>query len=140
MIPPKGLLASAKTASLNRTVQKFVVSLPVISVGNDEKLLNLRERVFRNMGLSVQSMTPPQAGQIAHSSESRVWVFCNSIEPGELVPLANAVRKSSPNSRLLLLEGSRPVGNEASLFCCVFDCLGGIGSLLITLKELSTTH
>jgi hypothetical protein len=138
MLPAKQNTASAEAASLSPGVKRDVESRAVVSVGNNQGLLNLRERTFRNMGLSVQTMTPLQASRLAHSSENRVWVFCNSMELGELISLASAVRKCSPDSRLLLLEGSRPVGDEANLFHNVFDCVRDTRELLATLKHLAT--
>jgi len=111
--------------------------LPVVSVGNDRKLLELRERVIQLTGLRVQSLTPEEAGELAHSRESYIWVFCNTVELDPLTYLASTVRRYSPESRLVLIEGPRHVGSEAALFHRIIEPGRGVDLLLATLRVLA---
>jgi len=110
--------------------------LPVISVGTDQKLLKLREEIIRNIGLVVQSRTPDEACSAAHSSNPHLWIFCSTVELIALVGLASTIRECSSKSQLLLLEGSRPIGEEASLFHGVVDPLQ-IDLMVSTIKHLA---
>lgn len=92
------------------------VPLPVISVGRDKNLLSARERMMAAQGLTVRSLIPEEAEKLAREGRSRLWVFCGSVEPQTLVFLACSIRRHSPESRLLLVERTSPVGIEASLF------------------------
>ena len=111
--------------------------LPIISVGDDETLLALREKIIKGKGYSVLSLTSVEAELIAHSSEPHLWVFCSTIDLGQLAYLACAVRRQSPRSLLLLLAGARPVGCEAALFQRVLSPIDGVDELLETIGELA---
>lgn len=89
---------------------------PVVSVGRDKPLLQSRQRVLSGAGIAVQSMTPEEAELLAGDSHPRIWVFCASIEVATLIFLACAVRRHSPESRLLLLEHKGTPGIEGCLF------------------------
>jgi hypothetical protein len=128
-----------RTAIQNPDNKKDFEGLPVISVGNDRGLLSIREAVIRSIGLSARSMTSEQAEATARSPECHVWVFCSSIELGQLVHLATTIRRCSPNSKLLLLEGAREAGPEAVLFEKIFDSPGRIETMLESVKRLATS-
>lgn len=114
--------------------------LRIISVGNEKELLRLREQVIiKGTGLKVQSVSTDEADGPAHSPDSQVWVFCSSVQLGPLIYLASAVRRYSPGSRLVLLEGVRPpLGSEAALFDRILDPFRSVESLVETLRELAT--
>jgi hypothetical protein len=89
----------------------------ILLVGREPELLRRREGVIAAQSdLTVQSMTPEEANRWMRSENPHVWVFCNTIELSMLVHLACAVRRYSPGSRLLLMEGARPPGFEKALF------------------------
>lgn len=114
------------------------VSLPIISVGSSDNLLKLREQVIlAGTGLPVQTIYPEDAEELAHSTEAKVWIFCSTVTLGSLVYLASAVRRHSPESRLVLLEGTRPVGYEVALFHRILDPIRNVGSLVDTVRELA---
>jgi len=114
--------------------------LPIVSVGNDRRLLELREKLISRTGLPVRSLTPEEAEDVAHSPDSHLWVFCRTVEMGSLIYLASAVRRHSPNSKLLLLEGPWPVGSAAILFQRILDPTRSIDLLLTTIIEMAISH
>jgi hypothetical protein len=113
-------------------------SLPVISVGNDVRLLELREQIIvRTTGLTVISTNPAEAHCLSQSADARVWVFCSTVAFGDLMGLAIAVRRNSPKSRLLLLLGDQLSGAETALFHCAIDPLRSIDAMVATIKHLA---
>ncbi len=121
--------------------EKRVVSQPteIISVGSDRELLRLRERLLHRVGRCILSMPPENAEIESHSAKTRLWLFCNTVDLDELLYLASNVRRYSPGSRLLLLEGVRPVRFEAPLFHRVLEATDGIDTLLAAVSELAFT-
>ena len=112
--------------------------MPVISVGRDLILLKLREQILSEVNVAICSFSPEEAESEARSSQPRLWVFCNTIEFTQLIYLACNVRCFSPNSRLLLLPGIRPVGSEARLFHRILDPDEGIDEMLRAITRLSS--
>lgn len=111
--------------------------LNVISVGCDLKLLSLREQIFRNAGLQVQTVTPEAAEALAPLPEPHVWIFCSSVGPLSLVHMASQIRLCSPASKLVLLLGKlRTVGHESALFERILDPFK-IDLLLTSVIELA---
>jgi hypothetical protein len=131
--PDRGV---ALPSELNQN-PSFFQSLPIVLVGNDRRLLDLLERVINGRGLTVQSLTPGEADELAHSSYPRVWVFCNTEGRSSLLYLASTVQRYSPDSRLVLLEGPWPLGHEAALFHRILDPSRNVNSLLDALRELT---
>lgn len=114
------------------------VPLRVVSVGSEDGLLKLREQVIiAGTGLEVRSLLPEDAEELAHSSESMVWIFCSTVMLGPLVYLASAVRRYSPESRLVLLEGTQPLGYEVALFHRILDPIRDVELLIETIRELA---
>lgn len=112
--------------------------LAIISVGRDPEILRRRENVLSSQsGLSVRSLTPEEADKWARSPEPRLWIFCSSIELPRLVHLASMVRRHSPSSRLLLMEGARASGFELQLFHKAIPPLEGPDFLLDTVNHLA---
>lgn len=109
----------------------------IVSVGRNEDLLRLREKLLSRIGLRVRSMQPEEAETQIQSPESRVWVFCNTIEVEEFIFLASSVHRYSPPSRLLLIEGDHPVRLEASLVDRVFHATDGLDTLLAFVSRLA---
>jgi hypothetical protein len=110
----------------------------ILSVGRNMGILRRRERVIAaQSGLPVQSMTPEEANKWTRSEEPHLWIFCSTIELSMLVHLACAVRRYSPRSRLLLMEGKRPPGFEAALFHWAIKPLEGPEILLDAVTHLS---
>jgi hypothetical protein len=109
----------------------------IISVGRNEELLRLREKLLSRTGLRVHSMQPEAAETQARSPESRVWVFCSTVETEELIFLASSVHRYSPPSRLLLIEGIHPVRLEASLVDRVLRASDGDDTLLAFVSRLA---
>lgn len=91
--------------------------LSILSVGRDPEILARRERVITSdSALTVRSMNPEQAESWARAPEAYLWIFCRTVELPRLVYLASSVRRYSPASRLIVVQGSRVPGFEASLF------------------------
>lgn len=112
--------------------------LSVLSVGRDPEILRRRERVIASQSdLSVRSLTPEEAERWARSPEARLWIFCSTIELPRLVHLACCVRRYSPASRLLLMEGARAPGFELSLFHRAIPPLEGPDFLVNAVSHLA---
>lgn len=110
----------------------------IISVGSDPELLRLREQVICSQStLSVRSMTPEEAGSWSARAEPHVWVFCHTVELPRLVYLACRVLRFSPQSRLILLEGTQRIGFESSLFHLIIRPSDGANGFLEALTNLS---
>ncbi|MGC2617546.1 MAG: hypothetical protein WA414_00810 [Acidobacteriaceae bacterium] len=91
--------------------------LAVFSVGRDAEVLQKRAGIIgADSDLTVLSMTPEEANKWVRSEDPHLWVFCSTIELSMLVHLACAIRRHSPGSRLLLMEGARRAGFEKALF------------------------
>jgi hypothetical protein len=115
-----------------------LVPRPVISVGSDPELLRLRHQVITSQsGLTVRSITPEQADPWTTQPEPHLWVFCHTVKVTQLVNLACRVLRFSPESRLVLLEGSERTGFEASLFHVVIRPSDGVEDFLEALATLS---
>ena len=80
---------------------------------------------------------PEEAEKLARDSEPHLWIFCSTIELPRLVHLACTIRRNSPSSRLLLMEGSRRPGFELSLFHKAIPPLEGPDFLLNTVSHLA---
>ena len=114
------------------------VPLTIISVGRDPEVLRRRECILANHSdLSVRSVMPEEAEKWARTAEPHLWIFCSTIELPRLVHLACTIRRYSPSSRLLLMEGSRPTGFEVSLFHKAIPPLEGPDFLLNTVSHLA---
>lgn len=109
----------------------------LISVGRDPELLRQREALLARTGIHTRSALPEQAETDARSPEARVWVFCSTVEAAQVVYLACSVRRYSPNSKLLLIEGSRRVGFEASLFDRILKSKDAPEALLPAVSDLA---
>ena len=73
----------------------------------------------------------------AQRSEPRVWVFCTTIPPLQLLYLASSVRRYSSGSRLLLLGGFTAGDDEGVLFHRILNPTDGVDELMCTISELS---
>jgi hypothetical protein len=111
--------------------------LPVISVGRDEELLELRKQVLAQAGIFVRSLSPEEAEATAESSQARLWIFCNSLDLPSLMYLATGVRRFSPESKMLLLWGPSSPRFKLSLFHRILYPFSGVDALLRTVDELS---
>jgi hypothetical protein len=105
--------AEATSTSLSEAAMG---SMAVISVGADEYLLALRERVLRTAGFFVCSLTPEKANYISYSHAPHIWIFCSTIQIDVLRDLVCNIRMHSPKSKLMLLEGSASEDQDTSLF------------------------
>jgi hypothetical protein len=85
-------------------------------VGRDPALLAQRELSLMAAGMEVCSVTPEEAEPEARSALARPWLICHTVEITQVVYLACSVRRNSPASKLILLEGERAVGFESVLF------------------------
>jgi hypothetical protein len=120
------------------TSPKLPAPLTIISVGRDPEILRRRENVLSSQSeFSVRSLMPEEAEQWARSPEPRLWIFCSSIELPRLVHLASSVRRHSPSSRLLLMEGARRPGFELQLFHQAIPPLEGPDFLLNAVSHLA---
>lgn len=118
--------------------QMQVAPLTILSVGRDPEVLRRRENVLSSQSdLSVRSLTPEDAEKWARSPEAHLWIFCSTIELPRLVHLASTVRRYSPTSRLLLMEGARRPGFEVHLFHRAIPPLEGPEFLLNTVSHLA---
>jgi hypothetical protein len=118
--------------------QTNATPLTIFSVGRDPEILRRREAVLSSQShLSVRSLTPEDAEKWARSPEPHVWIFCSTIELPRLVHLASTVRRHSPSSRLLLMEGARQPGFELQLFHKAIPPLEGPDFLLSTVSTLA---
>jgi hypothetical protein len=115
-----------------------VAGLPVVSVGRDPVLLRLREQILSEANVAVLSLSPEEAEPEARMSQPRLWVFCSTVEFTQLIYLACNVRCFSPESRLLLLQGMRPVGSEARLFHRILDPEESIDNMLRIIIRLTS--
>jgi hypothetical protein len=112
--------------------------LTIVSVGRDPEILRRREAVLSSQSqLSVRSVTPEDAEKWARSPDPHLWIFCSTIELPRLVHLASTVRRHSPTSRLLLMEGARQPGFEVQLFHRAIPPLEGPDFLLSTVSDLA---
>jgi hypothetical protein len=109
----------------------------VFSVGSDMELLSLREKILQADGFMVRSMDPIEAEADAHLPYAHLWIFCNTVDPVQRVYLACCIRRNSPESKLILLEGARPAGFESVLFHRILKVNQGVDALLSTLHELA---
>lgn len=113
--------------------------MEIVSVGRDQELLRLREKLLSGLGSCIQSMLPESAEEKARSERCRLWLFCNTIELGELVYLATSIRRYSPGSRLVLIEGVRPVRFESVLFDRILRASDSVDTLLAAVSGLAAT-
>lgn len=112
--------------------------LEVYLVGRDREILRRREGLIRNCSqLQVRSLSSEQAEKFVRDQEARLWIFCHTVDLGRLVHLACCVRRHSPASRLVLLEGRREAGFEASLFHQIVPALRGSDSLIDAVSHLA---
>lgn len=119
-------------------MQVQAAPLTIVSVGRDPEVLRRRESVLSSQSdLSVRSVTPEDAERWARSSEPHLWIFCSTIELPRLVHLASTVRRYSPSSRLLLMEGARRPGFELQLFHRAIPPLEGPEFLLMAVSHLA---
>jgi hypothetical protein len=110
----------------------------ILSVGNDAELLHLRQQLISSQSsLSVRSLSPIEAGPWSGRKEPYLWVFCYTVSLADLVYLACRVLRFSPESRLILLEGSQRIGFEASLFHLVLRPTDGVREFLEAVTHLS---
>lgn len=130
------VLDFARQAAREEREREGLFGRLVISIGEDEALLKLRELVLRHNGYSVASLGVDQAASQSKSTEPNLWIFCSSVEFSNLLYLASNVRRYSPGSKLLLLEGTRGVGVEGTLFHGVLPATGGVDVMLKTIREL----
>lgn len=126
------------SAARNHGVKLHRAPLSIISVGRDPEVLRRRECILASQSdLCVRSVMPEEAEKLARSSEPHLWIFCSTIELPRLVHLACTIRRNSPSSRLLLMEGSRRPGFEVSLFHKAIPPLEGPDYLLNTVSHLA---
>jgi hypothetical protein len=113
-------------------------SLAILSVGRDQEVLKLRERMIAGRSdLTVRSITPEQAEGYARDSRLRLWIFCSTVELPKLMYLASSIRRYSPNSRLLLLDRDQLPRFGLTLFhraVCAFD---KVDSLLEAVSQMA---
>lgn len=122
--------------SSNLPVQS-AVSLPVLLVGRDKALVATRMQAMRAAGIAAHAVTPEQAQELALDGHARAWALCASTERSSLLYIACSVRRHSPLSRLLLLEGKSPAGLEVSLFDQVLRGDANAGELAAVVRDLS---
>jgi hypothetical protein len=112
--------------------------LEVISVGRDPEILRRRQRSIAGRSqLMVRSLTPDEAEKQVRDTEPRLWIFCYTIELGRLIHLACCVRRHSPASRLMLMQGRRQPGFEKSLFHLIVPAFEGQGLLIDAVSHLA---
>jgi hypothetical protein len=110
----------------------------IISIGRDPDLLRLRQEVIGSRsGLLIRSMSPDEADPWSARPEPHLWVFCHTVELQRLVYLACRVLRFSPESRMILLEGSQRIGYESSLFHLVVRPSDGVEGFLDAVTNLS---
>jgi hypothetical protein len=109
----------------------------VISVGKDKQILHMRAKLLIHGGYSVRSMAPEDAETDARSPTRCVWIFCSSVDLAQLIYLACSIRRYSHSSRLLLIEGSRPIKFEAALFHRVLKDEDGGSTLIAAVSEMA---
>jgi hypothetical protein len=107
----------------------------IISIGRDKQLLAQRKDLLISAGMQVRSLTPEEAEPEARLSIARPWIFCNTVELTQLVYLGCSVRRNSPGSRLLLVEGELPAGFKAVLFHHVLKASDAPGLLVRTIRS-----
>lgn len=91
--------------------------LAVLSIGRNAEILSRRAALITShSALEVRSLNPDEAEGWARSSKAFLWIFCSTVELPRLVYLTCSVRRYSPSSRLLLMQGKRAPGFESSLF------------------------
>lgn len=112
-------------------------ALPIVSVGREPSLLHARKNTLEAAGYTVLSVTPEQAEKLAHETQTRIWLFCGSVESSSLIYLACAIRRHSPESRLLLVECRAGSGIESSLFHRVVAPLENAALLTRVVQELT---
>jgi len=110
---------------------------PIISVGRDKSVLSRRQSTLESLGILVQSMTPEQAAAFVRQPEPRLWIFCGTVETATLIYLAAAIRRYSPRSRLLFIEGPDPAGPESALFHQVVSAGAAHESLVSVVEDFS---
>lgn len=86
--------------------------------------------------MQMQSLNPEQAVAFVRQAVPRLWIFCGSVEAATLIHLAGAIRRYSPGSRLLLMEGADPGGPERALFHRVIGGSTAPESLVSTVRDL----
>lgn len=112
--------------------------LPILSVGRDPEILMRRESVLASHStLPIRSMNPEESEKWARSSTAHLWIFCSTIELSRLVYLACSIRRYSPASRLLLLQGNRTPGFETALFHQVLPPAAETDFFLDTVSRLA---
>lgn len=110
---------------------------PVFSVGRNLHLLSARQSALHSNGMLVSSVSPEQASAFVRETAPRVWVFCCTVEMPTLAYLACSVRRYSPLSRLLLIEGETPAGIETCLFHRVIGGQSSTDVLVATVRDLA---
>jgi hypothetical protein len=112
--------------------------LPIICVGRESGILRSRLHVIQESSdLAVSSISPEEADRWVQRGESRLWVFCPSVELPRLVYVACRVLRFSPQSRLILLEGAQRIGFERSLFHLVIRQAEGTDAFMDALTRLA---
>jgi hypothetical protein len=134
----KDIVAMENSAAARDRVHVRCNPLEIFSVGRNPEILRRRQRAIAGRSqLSICSLTPEEAEKRVRDAEARLWIFCHSIELGTLVHLACCVRRHSPASRLMLMQGSRAPGFEASLFHQVVPALEGPDLLIDAVSHLA---
>jgi hypothetical protein len=112
--------------------------LEIYLVGRNREILRRRERVIAGRSqLSVRSLTPEEAEKQVRNAEARLWIFCHTVDLATLVHLACCVRRHSPGSRLVLMQGRREPGFEKSLFHQIVPALDGPDFLVQAVSHLA---
>jgi hypothetical protein len=118
---------------------RFPVRSPmVIQVGRDQELLRLRAKLIASAGYTVHSMTPDRATpEIRQARGPKVWVFCHTLEFGELARMAVAIRNRWPGDKLLRLTGLNDIAYAPGLFDELLEPVKGVDDLLRMVADLA---
>lgn len=110
----------------------------VVLVGRDPELLRLRARVINAAGYFVHFITPDQATvELRGVRSPQVWVFCQTLEFYEPAVLAAAIRRNSPQHKLVRLTGFHDIGQAIGLFDEVLEPVSGVDDLLRVIGDLA---
>ena len=112
------------------------VEANILSLGNDERLLQTRAGVLRLTGCEVISTSPARAARLLAEKRFSLAVFGHTLPDRDTAELALLTRERSPKTKLLLTYfDNRPAALQ-QLFDAVVESWTGPASLLRAAKRL----
>ena len=109
----------------------------VLMIGADTELLSSRAAVIRKGGWQTTLANPVAVeALLATGSKFPVAIFCTTLSRDDNAGLASLFRRSSPETKLLLLLRSNYSHQPISLFDAAMEVLDGPDALIGTVRRL----